>query len=192
MFIFSDLFGIDLNFYYSVLHVSASSPDHMLITNKVVLATFPFPLGESESCSKTKRCTRKRFHWLSIFLKMFLKTHPLRGYIPPPFPMNHSPPTTLSPAILSLKTPPHFHHHLPLDWCTHSYPATSNRRRDSRNRTSQSSGIRLMLLKIRVTSTLGRQRRCCWPQTRTLPGYRDFLKQNFPIFLLDPFLGSSL
>ena len=63
LFIFSDLFGIDLNFfYYSALHVSASSPGHMLITTKVVLATFPFPLGESESCSKTKRCTRKRFH----------------------------------------------------------------------------------------------------------------------------------
>ena len=86
LFIFSDLFGIDLNFYYSALHVSASSPGHMLIITKLVLATFPFPLGESESCSKTKRCTRKRFHWLSIFLKMFLKTHPLRGYIPPPLP----------------------------------------------------------------------------------------------------------
>ena len=86
LFIFSDLFGIDLNFYYSALHVSASSPGHMLIITKLVLATFPFPLGESESCSKTKRCTRKRFHWLSIFLKMFLKTHPLRGYIPPPSP----------------------------------------------------------------------------------------------------------
>lgn len=32
LFIFSDLFGIDLNFYYSVLHVSASSPDHMQTT----------------------------------------------------------------------------------------------------------------------------------------------------------------
>ena len=121
---------------------------------------------------------------------MFLKTHPLRGYIPPPFPMNHSPPTTLSPAILSLKTPPHFHHHLPLDWCTHSYPATSNRRRDSRNRTSQSSGIRLMLLKIRVTSTLGRQRHCCCPQTRHSRLYSPTPLTGL-IVMLVPCLNSS-
>ena len=50
LFIFSDLFGINIKFYDSAVHVLASSPDNMLITTEMVLPTSHFPFGEGGSC----------------------------------------------------------------------------------------------------------------------------------------------